>query len=201
MKLKKWEIALFIALAVTILTGLGLTKEQRTLSDKLIRLHVVANSDSEEDQALKLCVRDRILAELSETLDGVESREAAAERIRESLPAVEAAAAEEVRRQGYDYPVRAGLTREAFPTREYDTFSLPAGMYESLRVEIGRGAGRNWWCVVFPPICGSTVMDAQPAMGLLTDREIALITEDGTEYVVKFKLIELLGRLKGWLKI
>lgn len=200
MKLKKWEIALFIALAVTILTGTGLSKEQRTLSDKLIRLHVVANSDSEGDQALKLCVRDRILAELSEKLDGVQSRDEAAEMIKQSLPEIEATAAAEVRRQGYDYTVRAGLTQETFPTREYDTFSLPAGVYESLRVEIGAGTGRNWWCVVFPPICAETAMEDEAAMSMLTHREIALITEDGTEYVVKFKILELLGRLKGWFR-
>ena len=184
MKLKKWEIALIIALAFTLLAGAKLSGEQQALSDKLIRLHVVANSDSDADQALKLDVRDRILEALTVKLGGVTERAAAVAVIEACLPEIETCAEEELRRQGYGYAVTAELAQEPFPTRDYDTFSLPAGVYESLRVEIGDGTGRNWWCVVFPPICAETAMDASPAMSALTDEEVSLITEDSARYEI-----------------
>lgn len=202
MKLKKWELALILALVITFLCGAALTKEQTALSDKLIRLHVIANSDTEEDQALKLQVRDKVLVTVGGVLDGVTDRGEAVGLIQKELDQIVAAAEDEIRARGYEYTVTADIGLETYPTRDYKTFSLPAGEYVSLRVVIGEGAGRNWWCVVFPPLClsAATELDKE-ALSTLTDEEVALITSDSPEYVVKFKAIELFEKLKNWMGI
>ena len=187
-------LSLAFALAVTALwTAADAHGTQRDLAEKLIRLHVVANSDSEADQALKYRVRDAVLARAEEVLAGCGGVEAAEEVLTDSLPELEAAAAEEVAAAGYGYPVRAALAWEDFPTRAYDTFTLPAGVYLSLRVTIGAGEGRNWWCVVFPPLCmAATTEDfstGAEAAGL-TQEEVALITQDSGGCAVRFKVIE-----------
>jgi stage II sporulation protein R len=195
MKLKKWELALIIAFALTLLGGASLAGEQRELSDKLVRLHVVANSDSTEDQAAKLAARDAVLAELDALLYGARDRDEALERISGGLRALEAAAGAAAGRDA-----RAELGLEYFPTREYETFSLPAGRYTSLRIVLGDGAGRNWWCVVFPPLCAPAAGDAG-AFAALTEGETALITEDSAGVVVRFKAVELIGRIRSMLGI
>jgi stage II sporulation protein R len=199
MKLKKWELALIFALVITFLCGAALSKEQQDLSDKLIRLHVVANSDSEADQALKLHVRDRILAEITPLLNGVTDRSAAAQLIEKRLESLIAASQEIIRKQGYSYEVTAEIAVEEFPTRDYDTFSLPAGKYTSLRVVIGEGGGHNWWCVIFPPFCMTAATDYKETFKLLTDEQIKLITSDEPEYVIKFKSIEWFNKIRAWL--
>lgn len=199
MKLKKWELALILALGITFLCGATLSREQEALSDKLIRLHVVANSDSKADQALKLKVRDRILEDVASLLGGVTERDKAVKLIDENLDILVRDAKEVVRSEGYAYDVSASITVEEFPTREYDTFSLPAGKYESLRVVIGSGQGHNWWCVIFPPLCATAATDQQEVMKQLTDEQIKLITSDTPAYVLKFKSIELLDKLKALL--
>jgi stage II sporulation protein R len=196
MKLKKWELALIAALLFTFILGAGLRREQTDLSEKLIRLHVVANSDSEADQALKLKVRDGILKEVGRLLEGVTDRGEAVRLIEENLDTVTAGARDVVLQNGYGYEVTATIAVEAFPTREYETFSLPAGEYTSLRVVIGEGGGHNWWCVIFPPLCLSVASDAEDIFEQLTPEEIRLITEDGPEYVLKFKALELIEKLK-----
>ncbi len=196
MKLKKWELALIAALVFTVILGAGLRKEQTELSEKLIRLHVVANSDLEEDQALKLKVRDRILQEVAVLLDGVTERDEAVCLIDENIDSILAGARECILDNGYNYTVKATVAVETFPTREYDTFSLPAGEYTSLRVIIGSGCGHNWWCVIFPPLCVSAATDAEEVFSQLTEEEVRLITEDGPEYVFKFKSLELIEKLK-----
>lgn len=193
MKLKTWEKALICAVLFTFLLGVDLCAEASELSEKLVRLHVVANSDTQEDQALKLKVRDAVLSELRPRLEGVSDAGEAREIITGSLTDLEKAAGEVIRENGYDYAVAVTILRESFPTTEYDNFSLPAGEYLSLRVKIGKAQGHNWWCVVFPPICdaGEIGPETSAAIGL-TEGEVGLITKDNTGYTVKFKFIELL---------
>jgi stage II sporulation protein R len=198
MKLKKWELSLLAALIVTLLCGAAAGRDGRALSDKLIRLHVVANSDAPEDQEWKLAVRDRVLDALAGTLGGVTGRGAAMAAIENDLARITAEAEDEARLRGYDYIVTASLRYEDFPTREYDSFSLPAGRYVSLRVELGAAAGRNWWCVVFPPLCATASVRDTGAAAALTGDELSLITEDSGAYVVKFKALELLARIRAW---
>ena len=197
MKLKKWELALIMALGVSILAGAGLMREQRQLSDRLIRLHVVANSDSGEDQALKLTVRDNVQAYLKPLLDGVTDRSQAVLIIEQNLDAILTAARKAVTAHGDDHELRASVGFDRFPTREYETFTLPAGRYKALRVEIGAGGGRNWWCVVFPPLCADFAVPASDASGALSGDEIALITQTGTGHVVRFRTLEWIERVRN----
>lgn len=198
MKLKTWEIALIVALSALLLTGATLQRTSDALSDKLVRLHVVANSDSEEDQALKLQVRDSVLRVLESRLDGVTDIGEAKQIIEASLPEIERAARETLSAQDSEYGVRVTLCEERFPTTDYDNFSLPAGTYTSLRVKIGKAAGHNWWCVVFPPVCAAASMEETAAAAVgLTEDQISLITRDSGGYVVKFRLLELWGKLKA----
>ena len=175
-KMKRWELALMCGVLCALALGGWLDREQERLADQVIRLHVIANSDSPEDQALKLEVRDQ-----------------------EHLPELAAAGQRVLEERGCDYAVRAELTETWFPTKEYEDFALPAGEYTALRVVIGEGAGQNWWCVAFPPLClgaaSETVEEAAQA-GRFTDDQAALMTGETQGYVLKFKAIELWEGLK-----
>ena len=200
MKLKIWELALIFAVIISVLCGFTLNEENKALSEKLVRLHVVANSDSDEDQKLKLKIRDAVLGELETLLDGVENKEKAEVIIKDNIEILNETAENTAAWYGYSYDVRTSLTEENFPTREYDSFSLPAGRYTSLRIIIGDGAGRNWWCVVFPPVCSAeAIVPGTQETITLTDDEIALITEENTGYMIKFKAIEILESIKSWI--
>lgn len=196
--LRTLELALAIAVACTLLWGALSLGRQEALADRMVRLHVLANSDSEEDQALKLQVRDSIIGYAEDILRSSHDREDAANRLEQALPELESLAADTIAQNGYDYAVTAELTDTAFPTREYEDFTLPAGDYLALRVVIGAGEGHNWWCVVFPPLCAQSTEDlSQTAMAAgLSDDDVGLITEEDQGYVLKFKSIELWERLK-----
>jgi stage II sporulation protein R len=198
MKLKIAVISLIAAMAVTFSFVFTVNSQAADISSKLIRLHVVANSDSEEDQSLKLAVRDEILDYLSPKLKSVSDREEAVELVESEIGSIKKIAEDKIKSLGYDYAVKITLRTETFPTTQYSTFSLPAGEYLSLRVIIGDGAGHNWWCVVFPPVCTVTEFDETLAKSAgLTDDEIALITYESDSYAVKFKVLELLSKLKS----
>ena len=191
-KLKFFEIALLIGLAVFLTSGALALRTQDELADKVVRLHVLANSDSEEDQALKLRVRDAVLEQATAILEQSADRREAESRLRGQLLELERIAAKEIAAEGYDYPVTVNLENTDFPTKEYDGFTLPAGKYLALRVVIGEGAGQNWWCVVFPPLCTAVSSDvSQAAMAAgLTEEEVSLITGEDQGYVLKFKAVE-----------
>lgn len=194
-----WELALLLALAVTILWGAASLGQQEELGRKVIRLHVIANSDSPEDQALKLRVRDRVLARAQEILEQSADMEQAEQALTAALPELTREARETLAAEGCAQPVQARLEPAEFPTKDYDGFSLPAGKYLALRVIIGEGRGQNWWCVVFPPLCTAAASDV-PAVALdagLTDQEVALITEADEGYILKFKSVELWQTLKA----
>ena len=201
-KLKVWEIALLVGLAIFLISGALALQTQEQLSDKVVRLHVLANSDSEEDQALKLLVRDAILERAEDLLSKSGDREEAEGLLRGRLLEFEQVAAAVIAQAGYDYPVRVELEDTQFPTKEYDGFTLPAGEYLALRVLIGEAKGQNWWCVVFPPLCTTASVEV-PASALeagLSEEEVRLITEENTGYVLKFKAVELWERLKAALE-
>lgn len=196
-RIAAWEIALLIGLIVSLAWANWADRTQGELADKVLRLHVLANSDSPEDQAMKQKVRDSVLAAAESILADCPDREAAEVRLQSALPEIEKAAAARIAAEGGSDSVRAALETAAFPTRTYEDFTLPAGNYLALRVVIGEGQGQNWWCVVFPPLCAETTLDlVTTAMAAgLTEEDVALITEsDG--YVLKFKALELWARLK-----
>lgn len=201
MNTRKRTVLLVLAAlaAVTATLFAVLQQEQAALAEKLIRLHVVANSDSEADQTLKLQVRDAVLA-VTEPLVAEAADPKAA--LAASLPEIQSAAESCLLEHGSSDDVTVTLGREKFPTRVYDTFSLPAGVYTALRVTIGTGEGHNWWCVVFPSIClraASEDLESAAVAAGFTDQEVKLITEDGGGYVLKFKTLELLQKLQDWL--
>lgn len=182
---KSWELAGVMALCVFFCAGLWAEREQTRLSDALVRLHIVANSDSAADQAAKLRLRDEILEILTPALSAAQSRGEVVDIIYDLLPELEALG-----------DVRVSLARENFPTREYATFSLPAGEYLALRVVMGAGEGHNWWCVLYPPLCTEAlVSETQDAFGMLGDGQKALVTQSDEGYVLKFRVVELWEKL------
>ena len=201
-KLRRWELALLLGVGIAAVLGIWLSGQQADLSDKVIRLHVIANSDTRQDQTLKLQVRDRILADASPYLTGTDRGEA--EKILTSrLPEIAEAGAAAVGEAGYDYPVTVSLEETYFPTKQYTDFAFPAGEYTALRVVIGDGGGKNWWCVVFPPLCLGSVteqVETAAALGELDGRDVSLITGETQGYVVKFKAMELWEQFKHWAK-
>ena len=197
----RWEWALLIAILISFAWGTWADRTQQQLSDKVLRLHVLANSDSEADQALKRKVRDSVLETASAILADCPDRETAEQRLSAALPEIEDAARARIAAEGGKQTVTAELRPTVFPTREYEDFTLPAGEYLALRVVLGEGEGHNWWCVVFPPLCAETTSSlSQTAMAAgLTEEEVALITEsDG--YQMKFKAVELWEKLMAYFR-
>ena len=203
-RLRRWELALLLGLALAALLGARLDGTQGALADKVLRLHVLANSDSQADQALKLRVRDAVLERAEGLLAGAGDRAEAEALLAARLPDLAAAGADAVGAAGYGYPVTVSLEDSCwFPTRVYEDFALPAGRYTALRVEIGAGAGRNWWCVVFPPLCLGSVSETAEetaAQAGLTEREVALLAGGEGEYQIKFRAVELVEELRHWLE-
>lgn len=120
---------------------------------EVLRLHIPANSDSEADQRIKTAVRDYILAEYGELLNGCSTLQQAQSKVQELLPEIETSATQFLSENGFDYTAKAELVTMYFTTREYDTLILPAGEYHALRITLGSGEGHNWWCVIFPQLC------------------------------------------------
>ena len=189
-ELRAWELALLAALCLTLCVGLWAQREQTALASQVLRLHVLAVDDTESEQALKLRVRDAVLARLEPELAGVTERDEARAIIAAKLPqsAEAASAAAEGRR------VSVSLGPESYPLRHYAGYTLPAGTYESLRVVLGEGEGKNWWCVVFPQLC-LTAAGAEQAQSVMNPDAFALISgEEG--YELRFRIVELWGELQ-----
>lgn len=195
------ELALLLALAVTLLWGAWSLHRQDDLQEKMIRLHVIANSDSDADQTLKLCVRDAVLCRAEEILRQSADMTEARARLRDSLPDIGDAAAKELAAQGSGYSVSVALEDTEFPRKTYDDFALPAGEYLALRVVIGAGEGRNWWCVVYPPLCTTAACELEGVAleGGMTADDLSLMTGENAGYVLRFRSLELWERLRQWL--
>ena len=198
-RLRRWEAALMAGLAIALLTGVWLDREQAALAEQVVRLHVIANSDADADQALKLQVRDRVLEAAAEACAGAQTAEEAVNLLRQALPQLETAAEEPLTAAGADCAVSASLADDVwFPTKTYDGFALPQGQYTALRVVLGEGAGQNWWCVVFPPLCQSSAEEVQPVLAALGEEDAALLTGESEGYVIKFKAMELWEGFCRW---
>ncbi len=193
-KLKLRETAALCALCLTLCLGAWAQGRQQELSSSLVRLHVIAASDEPEEQELKLRVRDSVLEYLTPLLNESESSEDAQSVISKNLGSIQQAAS----RCAEGRRVRVTLGSEYYPTREYESFTLPAGQYRSLRVTLGEGNGHNWWCVVFPPLCVSAAAQ-DAALDAMSEPDRGLITEaDG--YELRFRIVELWGELLEFLE-
>lgn len=191
-----WRRVLAMFVACLVCTALWAEATQVRLASQVIRLHVLANSDSEEDQALKLEVRDRVLETTSALLTGETEPQAAAVLLNQHLDDIAQTAAQEISAQGHDDRVEVRLEQTWFPTRQYQGISLPAGNYLALRVLIGAAEGHNWWCVVFPNLCLPAVSERALEASTLTPGQISLLQEEETSYVFRFKTLELWQSLK-----
>ena len=193
-RFKTWETAALLALCLTLLLGVWAQGRQTAISDKLLRLHVIAASDEPQEQAVKLQVRDAVLAWLAPQLEGAADRDEARAILAgelETLRAVAESAAE-------GRAVRVELGRERYPLRQYEGFTLPAGEYESLRVVLGEGEGRNWWCIVFPPLCIEAA-EGERLQSAMSRESYGIVTEE-EGYVLRFRIVELWGELTGWFR-
>jgi stage II sporulation protein R len=177
----------------------GLLSDRRELEQSLIRFHVVANSDSESDQSIKLRVRDAVLGSIREDLQQMADVSAARDYIRENLPKIQSVANETLAMLGVDQRAVATFCKETFDVRHYDTFSLPSGVYDSLRIVIGEGAGHNWWCVTFPTLCLPATTEGFEAVaadaGLSSGLTRTLSREN--DFELRFLLLDKLGRLRS----
>ena len=186
-------IFLFLLLISAYLTPFIETSER--ISDDVFRLHILANSDSEEDQQLKLKVRDAVLAESQSLFLGCSSLNELIGVCRKNLDFFAETARKCILENGYDYDVKVFVDREYFNTREYESITLPSGIYNALKIEIGEAKGKNWWCVMFPAICLSAVSESE-INDVLDDEEIKLINSDN-KYEIRFKIVEIYEKIKS----
>ena len=203
---RKWIGYIGVGSLMCAALGCGIlyTRQARLrqeISDKVLRFHVLANSDSEADQNLKLAVRDAVGSFMQEKLTDVENLEECELVVRQSLGEIEEAAAETIAENGYDYDVTAELEHTSFPVKNYGSYTFPAGDYEALRIVIGEGNGHNWWCVMYPNMCFSNTMyevideDARSSLKrVLSEDEYQQVLASG-DYQVKFKSFEILKGL------
>ena len=187
MKKKILTVLITLTLLITTLAVLPVHGESEIYSS-VLRLHVIANSDSEDDQNLKLLVRDAVLAEAQILLCNVYDRAKAEETVMQNIEILRSVAEKTVLDNGYDYPVAIELGKEEYPTKNYESCSFPAGEYTSLRILIGEAAGQNWWCVLFPPLCLSAATDADAFASVgITDNQYQIITDsESTTYKIRF---------------
>ena len=180
--------------AVVICSYLPVSGEEALYSDT-IRLHVIAASDEEDEQKLKLLVRDRVLEYVSCLTAEAENKEEAQKIVEANIDEINRIAEATVKEKGYSHKTETVIGLEQYPEREYDTFKLPAGEYTSLRIKIGEAEGKNWWCVLFPPMCTAAASEQEEvfvAAGF-TGEQYKVITENESgRYKVKFKILEIL---------
>ena len=189
--MKRLEISVCLGLVFAVLLSIAsLNTECSEIRDSVLRLHVLANSDSAEDQELKLKVRDRILSVSEKMFSHAATKEEAVEDAWNHLSLLQEEAQKVIFDDGYAYPVSVSLETSYFTTRSYGNVTLPAGEYQALRVVIGDGGGHNWWCVMFPPLCISAASEEEAQLSdVLSPEQMTLVESDG--YEIKFKCVEL----------
>ena len=204
--MKKYSIALSIlctGIFLCLVTSRFTVKEVSTpLAEQVLRLHVLANSDSDEDQALKLKVKSAIVDELSPVLSDTTDKAAACRWVSANLDELQNVAAQVIAAEGYDYPVTVACETVWFPNKTYGDMTFPCGYYDALRVCIGKAEGANWWCVLYPPLCfvdltcGVVPDESRDKLQTVLDEDDynSLFTEDA-QGVVKFNIFEWLGNL------
>ena len=178
--------SLAIAVMIAIVPFLSSCSE---LYDDVLRVHILANSDSAADQSLKLAVRDRVVRDCAGYFGDCEDKDEAMEITSAHLRDIERIARDEIAARGFDYPVRAEVGEAYYHTRYYDSFTMPAGWYDSLRLEIGEAQGTNWWCVIYPALCVGAACDSS-MKDELSEGEYRVVTSD--RFDVRFKAVEYL---------
>lgn len=190
MKLKAIDISVFAALIICIIATVSFENSCKGIREEILRLHVIANSDEDYDQELKLKVRDAVLLSGEAIFSGSEDIISAEGKIADKTDVLKAAAEEAIENLGYNYSVKIELARSYFPTRIYDNLTLPAGYYKAVRIVIGEGKGKNWWCIMFPPLCLPAATGGREVISeYLNDEEMAVVSAN-PKYEVRFWLVE-----------
>lgn len=188
-------VPLFLVFAFLFSYITPFIKTSEDISEEVFRLHILANSDSAEDQQLKLKVRDEILKKGESVFASSESLEETIELCKENIGLFKETAERCLKENGSNYDVKVYVDKEYFNTRKYDKITLPSGIYNALKIEIGQGKGHNWWCVMFPAICLSSVTDDE-LNKYLTEDEQKLVNSD-SKYEVRFKIVEIYEKVKS----
>ncbi len=181
----------FVLLATYLLPFYNTAKD---ISKDVFRLHILANSDEAFDQDLKLEVRDNILRYSKEIYERTDSLQDVIDKSNNHIDEFNRIAEETIKSEGYDYPVDVYVDNEYFNTRDYDSFTLPSGFYNALKIVIGSGEGHNWWCIMFPAVCLPEVSDDE-IENVLDDDELQLI-KSNRKYEVRFKIVEVYNKIK-----
>ena len=194
---KDVTVSIVIALIFSIILNLvGFDTKCERIRNNVLRLHILANSNSEEDQKMKLEIRDCLLLASNGILDGAKNKEDAILAANEKLSTFEDIAQKVVKSYGKDYPIKIEISKTYFDTREYEDFTLPAGQYEALRILIGKAEGKNWWCIMFPSLC-IPAAKSKNSLEEVTDKSASNITKNYKKYKVKFKIVEVYEKFKN----
>lgn len=205
----KKSLCFLLCIIIVFIGALGVSNmkaqaAENDISNKIIRFHVIANSDSLNDQAVKLRVRDDVLSYLSPKLEKSNSLEESKKILTENIIQVKKIAIEQLRKSGYDYNVKIELSNENFPIKTYGNITLPQGKYQAYRIIIGSGKGQNWWCVMFPPLCFVDITKGSVSykqtqkemMKVLTPEEYSLVDNQNVgDIKIKFKFLEIFNKI------
>ena len=207
--MKKLKIAFLLIVLFSIFIFINAYNYVEAISDNLynsvFRLHVIANSDSEEDQNLKYIVRDSLLNYMNEKCKNISSKDDIIQYAKNNLTEIKQTAENTIKENGYNYPVVVEIGNYEFPTKWYGDISFPEGFYDALRVKIGKAAGQNWWCVMFPPLCfvdvssGIVPDESKDTIknSLANEEEYILVNEEkNADLKIKFKLVEFFQNVK-----
>jgi len=194
-KTTKLFVPIFLLIVCLCTYIVPFVETSESISEEVFRLHILANSDSEADQNLKLKVRDEILRKGEELFTNCSSLEEVISVCEKNMDFFRQTALECIHQNGYDYHVNVYVDKEYFNTRKYEKITLPGGIYNALKIEIGSAEGHNWWCVMFPAICLPAVSEDE-MNAILTDEEIELIHNDN-KYEVRFKIVEIYEKIKS----
>lgn len=200
---KKTSVKIFTALAIGLLLTIlispfsAFAKECNQIRHEVLRLHILPHSNSQRDQQVKLAVRDCLL-KLDKTLfSGAKNQQEAKEIAEENIEYIHSVVLDELARQGCGYTAKVEVCNMFFNTREYDTFTMPAGRYDAVRITLGEGAGYNWWCVLYPAMCIPVAMENQEAEDVFSNQQIELL-EGKNQYEIRFASVELWEKVKAW---
>lgn len=196
--MKTIEKCFLLGLIITVLLNLTVFSSKcEDINSKILRLHILANSDSNEDQELKLKVRDAVLNGTVNLFKNSKNKIDAINTSKAHLEQIQKIAETEVKRNGYNYKVEVQIVNMYFNTRKYESVTIPAGNYDAVRILIGKSSGHNWWCVMFPPICIPVAEEKQELSDVLTPSELEL-TQNKDQYDVQFKFVEYFKAIKDF---
>ena len=199
-KIKRFCLLILLLILYIFISAISYTNAVCSdISQNVFRLHIIANSDSEQDQNLKYIVRDKVLSYISKISKGASTKEEVVKIVQSNLNEIQSIAIKTIQENGFNYSVTVEVGNFSFRIKKYGDITLPPGYYDALRIKIGDAAGHNWWCVMFPPLCfvdvtsGIVPDESKEVMkSNLSDEEYSLISEQSADVKVKFKIVEVL---------